>query len=301
MDNGARPGEVDRVRRAAPQQRRPGGAPAPPAGWAGPKGGPRPAEPGAGAPAAGGITEAGGLCAFNIGLVPASVTPPRTWRQAAWFTVLCSAAVLAGLMVIAALIGSPRPYNRIDTLPGYPSAVPPVVPPPGGTGRPAVSRPVQLAAGAETGVQDWPPVRAPGRFLDARAGMTVPGDGGRPSGDPPVPMPSVETETGDGPAVVDGETIFHQTQLYYDSLVGDLSTAYAMTTGPLHADGAAALAARYWDVAAVRLAEVSVDPGHAVTTNVLRITRLDGATRTERRVLVFAPGAEPKVSDERPA
>ncbi|NUT47951.1 MAG: hypothetical protein HOV94_11670, partial [Saccharothrix sp.] len=42
-------------------------------------------------------TDAVGLRKFNIGLVPASVTPPRTWRLAAWFAVLSSAGVLVGL------------------------------------------------------------------------------------------------------------------------------------------------------------------------------------------------------------
>ncbi|MEO6086714.1 MAG: hypothetical protein ABIQ18_26730, partial [Umezawaea sp.] len=44
-------------------------------------------------------TEGSGLRTFNIGLVPASVTPPRTWKRAAWFAVVSSAGVLIGLAV----------------------------------------------------------------------------------------------------------------------------------------------------------------------------------------------------------
>src|SRR4051812_33219903 len=41
--------------------------------------------------------ECSGLRKFNIGLVPASVTPPRTWKRAAWFAVASSLGVLIGL------------------------------------------------------------------------------------------------------------------------------------------------------------------------------------------------------------
>ncbi len=42
-----------------------------------------------------------GLRKFDLGNVPASVTPPRSWRRAAWFAVGTSAAVVLGLTVAA--------------------------------------------------------------------------------------------------------------------------------------------------------------------------------------------------------
>src|ERR1043165_8076446 len=50
-----------------------------------------------------------GLHKFDLGSIPASVTPPRTWRKAAWFAVGASLAVVFGLaFAAAALVGSPQ-------------------------------------------------------------------------------------------------------------------------------------------------------------------------------------------------
>jgi hypothetical protein len=65
-------------------------------------------------------TDPVGLRKFDLGLVPASVTPPRTWRHAAWFTVLCSACVLMSLLLaVNALVGHSR-QATIDAMPNYP-------------------------------------------------------------------------------------------------------------------------------------------------------------------------------------
>src|SRR5438067_279661 len=49
-------------------------------------------------------TPAGGLHKFDLGMVPASVTPPRTWRRAAWFAVVSAAAALGGLVFATAAL-----------------------------------------------------------------------------------------------------------------------------------------------------------------------------------------------------
>ncbi|MDR7302572.1 hypothetical protein [Haloactinomyces albus] len=52
-------------------------------------------------------TNPSGLYKFDLGMVPASVTPPPSWRRAAWFAVASSAATLGGLMfATAAMMGS---------------------------------------------------------------------------------------------------------------------------------------------------------------------------------------------------
>ena len=51
---------------------------------------------------------------FNLGTIPASVTPPRTWRRAAWFTIVASAAALLGLLAVGAvLVGPARPADDV--------------------------------------------------------------------------------------------------------------------------------------------------------------------------------------------
>lgn len=66
----------------------------------------------------------GGLHKFDLGMVPASVTPPRSWHRAAWFTVVSSAAALCGLLFAASAI-SDHPSTslpRAMDLPGMPNA-----------------------------------------------------------------------------------------------------------------------------------------------------------------------------------
>src|SRR5919198_328409 len=63
-----------------------------------------------------------GLRKFNLGTIPASVTPPSTWRRAAWFAVGTATFVVLALGFAAfRLVGTPRRTQVIDALPGQPS------------------------------------------------------------------------------------------------------------------------------------------------------------------------------------
>ncbi|WP_175496636.1 hypothetical protein [Actinopolyspora alba] len=59
---------------------------------------------------------AGGLCEFGLGMIPASITPPRTWRRAAWFVVVSAAAALGGIVLVTAVVMSNEPA-RLATSP----------------------------------------------------------------------------------------------------------------------------------------------------------------------------------------
>ncbi|WP_189224221.1 hypothetical protein [Saccharothrix coeruleofusca] len=225
-----------------------------------------------------------GLGKFNIGLVPASVTPPKTWRRAAWFAVLSSAAVLVGLAVAAAELVSSGPDERI-ALPGYPpegpllpvlttSTPPPAVHLPGIAGRltgglagPAAERfPDQLrdrrhdqtpAAGAEAaGPSDGAPVRG--------APVEPPGVAA------PTPVAAVRP-SGASP-VVDGKAIATRTERFYAGVVADADTALALATDDFRAGAGALLRQRFVEVSRVRVADVAVDPA-VDPAGTLRITR----------------------------
>jgi hypothetical protein len=69
-----------------------------------------------------------GLRKFNIGTVPASVTPPSTWRQAAGFSVAASAAALAGLVLLsAAVAGTSEHSDGSDAVSAPPKGTEPTV------------------------------------------------------------------------------------------------------------------------------------------------------------------------------
>src|SRR5699024_5292032 len=52
-----------------------------------------------------------GLEAFDLGSVPASVTPPTTWRRAAWFATASSGGV-AGLLLAGAFLLGQQPGQQ---------------------------------------------------------------------------------------------------------------------------------------------------------------------------------------------
>ncbi|MBY8850961.1 hypothetical protein K7G98_22355, partial [Saccharothrix sp. MB29] len=253
-------------------------------------------------------TDAVGLRKFDIGLVPASVTPPRTWRRAAWFAVLSSAAVLVGLAVVASeLVGPVGPAERIG-MPGYPTDVPLLTRFPSGTPSTAGTTPVPM-----------PDRRtAPGPRVDVL--RTGSGDGspedrggepGGPSGDRPggrapdvtvLPSsaPGVTTVPGDSAPLVDAEDVATLTERFYEEAVRNAGTVVAMVSAAFRTDARALLEQRYADVSLVEVKQISVDPARGTTTSTILVTRADGSTSTERWELVFTTGDEPLIAGERP-
>lgn len=70
-----------------------------------------------------------GLGRFDLGTVPASVTPPPTWRKAAWFASLSSGAVVVALLVAGTLfVGPGNPTNTAEGWPDRHGAVAPLIP-----------------------------------------------------------------------------------------------------------------------------------------------------------------------------
>ncbi|CCH35053.1 hypothetical protein ABZ816_21055 [Actinosynnema sp. NPDC047251] len=268
-------------------------------------------------------TDAVGLRKFNIGLVPASVTPPRTWKRAAWFAVVSSAAVLVGLAYAAAkLVGADSPEDRIG-MPGYPTASPLITgfgttsatPPPSGADRPEQRRADQAAAiraGGEgrtgTGGAATDPTSA-----GSTGGTSTGGDtGGKPSGKPggkpgrstttttgPSSSPTVTTVPGESAPLVDAAAIALRTEQFFEEAVADADKAMAMVADVFRSDAEALLERRFSDVSLVQVTAITVDPASGVTVSTLNVTKDDGSTTTERRELVFTTAGEPLINAER--
>lgn len=159
---------------------------------------------GGGAPPPDPLTDtapAGGLHKFDLGMVPASVTPPRTWRHAAWFVITTSAAALGGVVLAGSLlVNSPVRLDGLD-LPSIPRGdYPPVQPSPGPQPQPQRTTPPQpqhpLSAPPVTTAVGTRPLAGPSAAVPARETTHDPAP--RPSEPPAQPEPPAPPA--DGPA-----------------------------------------------------------------------------------------------------
>jgi hypothetical protein len=254
-------------------------------------------------------TPATGLRTFDLGNVPASVTPPRSWRRAAWFAVGTSAAVVLGLTVAAVeLMG--RPVNDsglIDALPAYPSGpltlqklpneltTTPVTPHP----RPTSSDPGKPHPRSSTPASQ-PPMDT---VIDDTTGYSTsdtPGPGGSSSGTATVP-PNTPNRTTVGPAPVtptDPQAMGDRTEQYFTLVTKDPAAAHAMCTGGMAREGQEGIEARYAGVRRVEVQQITIDRNQGITTSTIKIVRDDGTETVEHRQLTFTWGGNPKITDD---
>ncbi|SEP90723.1 hypothetical protein SAMN05216188_101870 [Lentzea xinjiangensis] len=248
------------------------------------------------------LQDTDGLRKFNIGLVPASVTPPRTWKRAAWFAVVSSVLVLVALSVAAAkLVGGGGEVETVG-LPGYPSDVPLISALPTGRTSPSATGARPSAAGTGTGAP-VPGASSPG---EASPGSASPGasrstgQGSATSARPPATAPPVITTlpVTQAPAV-DGAAIAQKTEHFYREMATNADTALALTTDTVRSNADTLLEGRLGDISAIEVKEIVVDPGRGLTVSVLRVTTKDGAVNTEKRELSFTLGDLPLINGER--
>lgn len=241
------------------------------------------------------LQDTDGLRKFNIGLVPASVTPPRTWRRAAWFAVVSSVLVLVGLSFAAAkLVGGSGAVDQVG-LPGYPSDVPFISQLSTRATTPPVSGTIEGTGAAVPGT-------GPGRVPAAsgRASVTGTSPSGTPStGVPPVLSPPVITTLPVSQApVVDGSEIAHLTESFYE-MVATADSAFSLTTDAVRHNADALLDGRLAEISRIEVREIAVDPAQGRTISLLQVTKKDGSVSTETRELSFTRGELPLIDGER--
>ncbi|MET0236866.1 MAG: hypothetical protein ABW224_19615 [Kibdelosporangium sp.] len=251
-----------------------------------------------------------GLRKFDLGTVPAPVTPPPSWRQAALFAVGASLAVVFGLAFAAAtLVGKPKNTDMIDALPGYPS-LPSFMdssagPDPGAPPKPtAGSRSPQRSAATLTPAVTPPvtltaatPVPSIGPMVTVR--QVPPSTGDVSVMDAAAPAPPVRQTTAQRLfASNDPQEIGDQTEAFYQKVTGDLAGAYQMTTGELRLQGEQSFRQRYAGIRSIQVRQIDIDPNQGTTVSEVEITRNDGGTIVERRELTFSSGGNPKISSE---
>lgn len=252
-------------------------------------------------------TPPSGLRKFDLGTVPASVTPPRTWRKAAWFAVGTSAAVMIGLAYAAVeFVGEPGEPPLIDALPAYPTRPWTIEPLPADRSTNSPDRPVS----SDGGPQDSSSAHNPGTTIGDRPVETTnaPGTpGSRPTGpgsgsgtttptEPPLP-----SRTTVGPAPVtptNPQAMGDVTEAYYRTVTDDPEAAHELTTGGMAREGAEAIEARYEGVERVEVQEITIDRNQAITTSTVKLVHEDGTETIEQRQLTFTWGGDPKITDE---
>ena len=256
----------------------------------------------------------GGLHKFDLGMVPASVTPPPSWRRAAWFAIGSSAAALGGLMFATTLLANHSTDIEGLELPSMPRGgqYPPLLRDPyfltGDPTRPSAAdgsssaptsavSPNQLVAGPMP--TRTPEPAAPGEDSDDDADPGTPGSGAPGTNPPPHPSTPPTTEAPQLLQLTDTDAMQQRGEQYYAAIsAGDLPGAYAMTTGDLRAEGYESFASRYSHATRVEVVQVYVTP--TSTAHTLRLTLPDGSVVTERRVLRYEMADSPMITADDP-
>lgn len=250
-----------------------------------------------------------GLSTFNLGSVPASVTPPRSWRKAAWFAGLASFAVVVAMLLAAtAVVGqAPAPANR--QYDGWPGRGGHPIPPAPTVEQPLAGDRGPQVAGVPTTTEDTSDAIASLSTTSARSSTdrttnsedsaTVPSPGpptrssaGPPEKPPVTPAPTTTAERRLLISRYDAETLAERSQDFLDLVTEDPESAHAMTSGELEDEGPEGLRARYAKVAFFEVLHIYIDDNEGYTANEVRTTYTDGSTRTETRELFFSQNSK---------
>lgn len=251
-------------------------------------------------------TPPSGLRKFDLGTVPASVTPPRTWRKAAWFAVGTSAAVMVGLAYAAVeFVGKPGEPPLVDALPAYPTRPWTIAPLPAEQTTNAPDRPVSSDGGPQDSSSAHNPDTAvgdsPAETTDAPGSgpTTTPGGGSTVTPVPTEPPPPSRTTVGPAPVTpTNPQKMGDVTEAYYAMVTDNPEAAHEMTTGGMAREGAEGIEARYDGVERVEVQEITIDRNQAITTSTVKLVHEDGTETIEQRQLTFTWGGDPKITDE---
>lgn len=250
-----------------------------------------------------------GLATFDLGSVPASVTPPRSWRKAAWFaTVSSGGVVLALLFAGSALVGkAPTDQPGGGWVPGLGGGQPAV----GGgqadtlSGKPASgdsptvekitgSLPAEALASSSASLR---PPASVGFSTEAPAGTVPQADAPAPmrsSPFPPKPTWAATPYEADPfrVALPEGSPgqFAEDSQKFFAAVTENPAAAHAMTSGDLRRRGAGELARRYAGVAYFVVKHVKVHQYDGRTVCTVRTVYKDGTQAIEQRVLTFSRG-----------
>lgn len=246
-----------------------------------------------------------GLFMFNLGSIPASVTPPRSWRRATWFTVVAGIAVLAGLLTVGTvLVGPIQPTGRIDSAPYFPGGTPlaaiggPDSDRDTGTDAPRSTpgaSPIRLVTNTDTVVR----VSVPTATIPANPATSSPAGPPRPANALPTfgTLPVITTLTSPGDPVVDPAKLIKRTRTFFAEVTTNAQAAAALTSGTAAGDTTAIIHRKYGGISTIQVRSISLDPTSGLTVCVLRVVDKDGTTQTQQARLQFTLTDDPKITN----
>ncbi|UUV35428.1 hypothetical protein NQK81_18935 [Amycolatopsis roodepoortensis] len=259
-----------------------------------------------------------GLSTFDLGTVPASVTPPKTWRKAAWFAAAASALVVVGLLFAGSyLVGKPLPEQQSQGgWPGYRGGSPltqdgvaghPATPPQGGAaGNPSESETESTTGDDRSSVNSGTPSDSETAGTDSSrpgsssgpvtSGRPAPSSSDRPQKPPVVPANRTTTPGPWYASQPDAEAMGDNTEIFLNTVTTNPQEASSVTSGGLREEGAEGLRDRYRDVAYFEVKKVSIDQRRGVTVNTVEVTHKDGTKTMEQRTFTF--GDDDKIVDD---
>ncbi|MFF0146750.1 hypothetical protein [Amycolatopsis sulphurea] len=260
-----------------------------------------------------------GLGNFDLGSVPASVTPPKTWRKAAWFATGASGAVVVGLLFAGTfLVGGPA--TTTDALGGgWPgrqnggrpdlSALLPSDGPHGGSAADTPERhtgettpdeaPADQASGTTPGTRGTGITTGAGATTDTGSssagtptgGSASPTPSTTPSSSEPQKPPVTPAERETTPSIYyashNTKKMGDNSEKFFNNVTTNPSEASSVTSGNLQQQGSQGLRKRYADVAYFEVKKVTIDPDHNTTVNTVEVTHDDGRKSTEQQTLTF--------------
>ncbi|GHE95928.1 hypothetical protein GCM10017786_30550 [Amycolatopsis deserti] len=251
-----------------------------------------------------------GLGSFDLGNVPASVTPPRSWRKAAWFATASSGGVVVALMFAgSAFVAKPAPDQAGGAwVPGLGGGVPTlsgeqIAPPSGGGAQADTSSTSRddIPAPATTSARptESAGVRAPGPSTvrdTSTAGGTTSGSATAttttssvPRKPPPSPAPyEADPYRFTVYADEDPKTLASTSQSFLDTVTENPEAAASMTSGELRQEGPQGLERKYANVAYFQVKHIRVHQYDGKTVCTVQTVYKDGRQVTEERTLEFS-------------
>jgi hypothetical protein len=240
-----------------------------------------------------------GLRMFNLGTIPASVTPPRSWRRAAWFTVVASVASLAGLLAIAVvLVGPAQPIRHADARPYFPDGSPLAT-----LGGPATPGRQQRHAIAGTRTDETadaketrPLLRTTATQLRSTPAAPV-GPSSATGSTSTTTRPPIVTTVSTGAPIVDPSRLANRTKSFLSAVTSNVKAAAALTIGTIQDDAAAVIQRKYGDVSSIQIQSVSLDPTSGLTIDVLCLLNKDGSAETQHITLQLTLSGDLKITN----